>query len=301
MNQGEGLKAQKNILLFVGQKSRSGKDALKFIENALERRGHRIINDTREDDIDPNEVILKSQGIDAVVIGGGDGSINYALPALIETKLPLLVIPLGTANNLARSLMLPNDIEETLDLLDQGTPVDIDTGLINGIPFVNVVGLGLSTEINRLTPSSLKKWLGVVAFILTGFRLILKMNPFRATITTDEGKVVHSKSWQISICNGKHYGAGMVIKHDANHNDDKLHLLSTEVKHWWKNISIIPSVMTGHYKRDQEITLLTGCKIKIETRRKLKIDVDGDIKTETPAELAVMSKSLKVYPAMQGI
>jgi len=86
----------------------------------------------------------------------------------------------------------------------------------------------------------------------------------------------------------------MTIKHNATLDDGKLHLLSTEVKRWWNGFLLIKSFMTGHYKKDQDITLLSARELKIETRRKFNIDVDGDIKTTTPAYFKVVPKALKL-------
>lgn len=279
----------------MNPKCRSGTTSYETVSQALARHGFRILNTAEhEKEIDPNKIILKYQNqADVVIVGGGDGSVNLVLPSLIKLKLPLMVIPLGTANNLARTFDLPTDPEASIDLLKKGNSTLIDLGVVNDILFVNVAGLGLSTEINRKVPTKLKRYLGVLAFILTGLRLIFRMNPFRASITCHKA-VIHTKSWQISVCNGKHYGAGMTIKHNASLEDEKLHLLSTEVDKWWKGFSLIPSLMTGHYNRNQEITLLSGNEIKIETRRKLHIDVDGDIKTTTPATFGVIPQALRL-------
>lgn len=284
------------VLLFINPNSRSGSLLREQILQELTTMGHEVLNqDNHETGADPNEIILKyCSTAEAVIVGGGDGSVNLVLPALKETKLPLLVIPLGTANNLARHFSLPTDFKETLSLLASGKIVDIDLGEVNRILFVNVAGLGLSTEVNRKVSKKLKKNFGIFAFIFTAFQMILKMNPFRAIITTDGKIALPTKSWQISICNGKHYGAGMTIKHNASLEDGKLHCLSTEVKKWWKGLLLLKSFMTGRYKKDQDVTLLSGSEIKVETRRKFYIDVDGDIKTSTPAIFRVIPRSLKI-------
>lgn len=260
---------------------------------ALAERGHSVINDTEAKDVIPSEDILKNPKADLVIVGGGDGSVNIALDGLMKTKIPLLVIPLGTANNLARSYELPTDLAKCIDLVDNHKVAELDVGLVNDLPFINVAGLGLSTEINEKTPSKLKRTLGVFAFILTGIRTLKYMNPFRLTIEAD-GKTVHSKSWQISVCNGRHYGAGMVIHENATHDDMKLHLLSTEVDHWWKAITLFPAFMMGKFKKNHEVTLLEAREIKLKTRRVFKIDVDGDIKTQTPATFKVIPKALRM-------
>ena len=86
----------------------------------------------------------------------------------------------------------------------------------------------------------------------------------------------------------------MTIKHNATLDDGKLHLLSTEVKKWWNGLLLIKSFMTGHYKKDQEVTILSARELRIETRRKFSIDVDGDIKTTTPAIFRVLPKALRL-------
>ena len=288
--------SQSKVLVLVNPKARNGSALREDVMKALKDLSCVVLNeDTQDSSNDPNEIILKyKDDAEVVIIGGGDGSVNCSLPALTKTKIPLLVIPLGTANNLARHYSLPNDLKKNLELIRSGKVVDVDLGEVNDILFVNVAGLGLSTEVNLRVSSKLKKHLGVFAFILTAIQLATKMNPFRAVITTDKKIAVPTKSWQISICNGKHYGAGMTIKHNATLDDGKLHLLSTEVKKWWNGFLLIKSFMTGHYKKDQEITLLSARELKIETRRKFNIDVDGDIKTCTPAYFRVIPKALRL-------
>lgn len=227
------------------------------------------------------------------MIGGGDGSVNKSLPALVKTQLPLLVFPLGTANNLARSFSLPNTVPESLELLDKGEVIFVDLGVVNDIYFVNVAGMGLSTEINHQVPKWFKRYFGVFAFIFTAFQLARKARPFTATITTDE-KTVQSRSWQISVCNGKYYGSGLKIKDTATMTDEKLHCLSTEVVKWWHGLKLIPAFMKGKYSREDDVTLLSGKSILIETKRPHKVDVDGDIKTSTPAKFSVVPKKLRL-------
>ncbi|HXH31401.1 MAG TPA: lipid kinase [Bacteriovoracaceae bacterium] len=284
------------ILLVINPKSRSGQLARDEVVKEVSSAGMILLNkEEHTNDLDPNEIILKYRGdADLVIVGGGDGSVNQILPAMRETQLPLLVLPLGTANNLARTFNLPANIKESLALLQNFKTLLVDLGKVNDVLFVNVAGLGLSTEINRHVSGGLKRYLGVLAFILTAFRLVLRMNPFRAMITVDGREPFRSKSWQISVCNGKYYGAGMAIKHNATLEDQKLHCLTTEVEKWWHGLALIPALMTGRFKKEHDVTLVSGREIKIETRRKFAIDVDGDIKTSTPAVFTVIPKALNL-------
>jgi diacylglycerol kinase (ATP) len=289
------IMAHKKVLVLINHKSRSGRLHLETVTKYLSERGVEVLNQAdHESDTDPNEIILKHRSeADFVIVGGGDGTVNKVLPSLKETQIPMLLLPFGTANNLARTFMIPNDIEACLSLIEKNVIQEVDLGVVNGILFVNVAGLGLSTEVNRKASSWMKRHLGVLAFVITAFQLVTKMKPFRAHITHDK-KECQTKSWQISICNGRHYGAGMTIKDDATLEDGILHGLTTEVKHWWEGLYLIPAFMSGKYKKEHEVTLVSGKEITIETKKKFYIDVDGDIQTHTPAKFSVIPRALKL-------
>lgn len=284
----------KKVLLLINPHSRSGELAKAQVTAALSQMGLEVI-EPAESALDPNDLIRKyKELVSFVVVGGGDGSVNAALPALMETQLRLVVIPLGTANNLARSFSIPTDFKNAVSLITNGEEKLIDVGMVNNIPFLNVAGLGLSTEVNRKVSKTLKKYLGVGAFVITAVKLGMQMNPFRAEIIVDGGKPIFTKSWQITVCNGKFYGSGLAIKEDATLNDVKLHLLSTEVEKWWHSLGMVSSFMTGKFKKEHDVTLVSGREIQIKTRRRFSIDVDGDLKTTTPASFKVLQKALKI-------
>jgi diacylglycerol kinase (ATP) len=282
------------VLLIMSPKSRSGADSLEQVIKHLELEGHQIINDPYDENTNPNELLEKNaEGIDYVIVGGGDGSVNMLLPALVKTKARLIIIPLGTANNLARHFKLSSKVEEALDVIKTGEVFPIDLGIVNNIYFVNVVGLGLSTEVNTTVPTQLKRFFGAFAFVLTAIYLSHKITPFRLKIVAD-GKTYIRRSWQISVCNGRHYGNGLTVKHDASLLDGKLHALSTEVNRWWQGFALIPALIRGRYNKDHDVSLFEAETIELSTRRTRIIDVDGDVKTQTPAVFSVHRKALNL-------
>lgn len=280
--------------MFVNPNSRQGASFVAEIQNWLKDEGYEVLNSVTSDK-KPCEVIEEHAHQQPVVlVGGGDGSINEALPALLKSRLPLLVIPLGTANNLARSLNIPNDPKEALSILKTGREDLIDVGMANEIPFLNVVGVGLSTQVNHHVDPQLKKWLGVFAFVVTAFKIALRMTPFKVEVDYDD-KRHRAYTWQISICNGRNYGNGLTIHEDATLHDGTLHGLSTEVKKWWHVFRLIPALMTGRFRGDHDVTTLQAKKMTLKTRRPVRVDIDGDIKTRTPVSLHIEEKALRVF------
>jgi diacylglycerol kinase (ATP) len=296
---GEGellIEFMKKILIYINPKSRSGREAFAPARDAIKKAGIDFIHlNEEEKQKNPNDLIKKYQHeVDAVLIGGGDGSINYVLATLVETQVPLLLFPLGTANNLARSLELPFEIDGIIDTLKRGEIISLDLGMVNNLYFINVAGLGISAEVNDKVSGDLKKKTGPLAFWFTALKLGPSFKPFKAKITVDNNQPFWRRTRQISICNGKHYASWMVIDEDATYFDEKLHGLSTEVKKWWQWFKLLPSFFKGRYKEEQEVSNFSGEKIKIETNRQLVIDVDGDIQTTTPALFEVKPKAFKL-------
>ena len=283
----------KRILLLINPRARKGSVDATEVREALLAAGHELITISPESDF--KELILKHQNeADLVVLGGGDGTINYVLPVLVKSKLPLIVFPMGTANLLARSFEITPDIPELINLIQEGVSVPIDLGMVNGIYFINVCGLGISTEVNRRISSKLKRLTGPLSFWIMGLKIIRRLRPFKIKLTIDDQEPLITRTWQITICNGRKYAAWMTIQPDASYDDGKLRCLSTEVKEWWHGLKLLPSYIRGTYRDDQNVNFLSGRKIRLETKRPLSIDVDGDVQTKTPAVFEVKSKVLNL-------
>jgi diacylglycerol kinase (ATP) len=231
---------------------------------------------------------------DCVILGGGDGTLNAALPGLLDTGLPLGVIPLGTANDLAKTLQLPLDVAQAVQVVSAGIPRNIDVGEVNGIPFLNVASVGFGVELTRaLTHDAKRRW-GVIGYLIAALRVLRRMRPFHVTVKV--GETVHcSKTVHLAVGNGRHYGGGMVVSEDAAIDDDRLDVYSLEVPSAWALLKILPSMRIGNHGRWSEVETMAGQKVAVETRRPRSVNADGEIVTQTPAHFRVLRGALKVY------
>src|SRR6185437_7940254 len=108
-------------LLAVNEKSRSGGAACDAAEEALAGAGIAVDRRDCGKAEDLRQLILRARhDVDSVVVGGGDGTLNAALPGIIETGLPMGIIPLGTANDLARTLDVPTKLEDAIAMIAAG-------------------------------------------------------------------------------------------------------------------------------------------------------------------------------------
>ncbi|MEA5601041.1 lipid kinase [Nostoc sp. UHCC 0252] len=289
-------------LLLVNRHARQGQKGLSEAIEYLKRLGFDLIEESTEDPKHLAEVIFRYQHqVDLVIIGGGDGTLNAAVDALVDTQLPLGILPLGTANDLARTLEIPNSLSEACKIIADGNLHRIDLGWVNGKHFFNVASLGLSVKITqRLTKEVKRRW-GIFAYAATALKVTWEARPFTAEIAIN-GESVRVKTVQIAVGNGRYYGGGMAVADDATIDDQRLDLYSLEIKHWWQIILLLPAMRQGRHIHWQGVRSLQGQEIKVYTRKPRPINTDGEITTYTPAHFRVISKAIAVLvPHKSGV
>jgi diacylglycerol kinase (ATP) len=289
-------------LLLINRHARQGQKSLSEAIEYLKTLGFDLIEESTEDPKHLAEVIFRYQHqVDLVIVGGGDGTLNAAVDALVDTQLPLGILPLGTANDLARTLEIPNSLSEACKIIADGNLRRIDLGWVNGKHFFNVASLGLSVKITqRLTKEVKRRW-GVFAYAATSLQVIWGARPFTAEIVIN-GESVRVKTVQIAVGNGRYYGGGMTVADDATIDDQRLDLYSLEIKHWWQIILLLPAMRQGRHIHWESVRSLQGQEIKVYTRKPRPINTDGEITTYTPAHFRVISKAIAVLvPQKSGV
>ena len=108
----------------------------------------------------------------AAIVCGGDGSLCRSAPALLATRAALGIMPMGTANDLARTLGIPDDLEQAADIVIAGHRRRIDLGTVNGHPFFNVASIGLATDLARELSSDLKQRWGRLGYAVAAVRVL---------------------------------------------------------------------------------------------------------------------------------
>ncbi|WP_292662613.1 lipid kinase YegS [Nitratifractor sp.] len=164
-------------------------------------------------------------GIDRIVAGGGDGTLNgvlNAMMALEEAKRPeLAILPLGTANDFATAAEIPLDPYDALLMAINGESRPVDVGCVNARYFLNVASGGFGAQVTTETPPELKSILGGGAYALTGILKLFSFTPVRGTLRIGEYRFEGS-SFATAVCNGRQAGGGMLLSPEACIDDGLL-------------------------------------------------------------------------------
>lgn len=287
--------AGKRVLLLHNAKSRQGEAALGPVCAQLSASGFGIIVEPFDNLPEiARDITRLHQSADVIVVCGGDGSISSAAPAVMESGLPLGIIPAGTANDLARTLSIPLDFGAATDVIIGGCTRQIDVGMVNGHAFFNVASIGLSSELaQRLDPAT-KKRFGRLGYAVAALRILMSARGFRARII-EKGSGTPVKTYQIAIGNGRLYGGGNIVEHTAAIDDGSLDLYSLEMRNLWKLALMVRAFRTGTHGAWKEVRTARCVEFDIETRRPMPINTDGEIVTSTPAHFHVMPGAVTVF------
>ena len=155
------------------------------------------------------EVLHDGSGYRFLILGGGDGSVSSVVDFLAHHDTLLGLLPLGTANDFARTLGIPQDIEGACRTIAEGKVVDIDLGLAGDNYYVNVASVGLGVEATRALSPWLKRSTGPLAYPAAAIKAFLRHEPFSARLTFPDGDhepVEYDRLLQVAVGNGRFYG-----------------------------------------------------------------------------------------------
>ena len=277
-------------LLLVNRNARQGHP--EEAASALDRVGIEVVQFAPASSKAVAEAIRRHRKqVDLVIVGGGDGSINAAASGLVETGLPLGIIPMGTANDLARTLNLPSDISEACAVIAAGKTRKIDVGQANDKYFFNAASVGLSARIAKALDKETKRSWGRLAYAKTAFVVSLTARSFHAEIRSAEG-VTHLRALVVAVGNGRFYGGGMSVAPDASIEDGLLDLASIRCRNWWRLLWLASAIRLGHHFHSRDIRTMTGECFEIHTRHRMPVNADGEIVTHTPATFRVLSQAV---------
>ena len=235
-----------------------------------------------------------------ILVSGGDGTVNECVSAMCEKELdiPLMILPLGTANDFANSAGIPSNVEECLDLITNGHLDYIDIGKANEKYFINVCNMGLFSGVSHTVDPESKKKFGRLAYYFKGIEEIQNYQAMDITLTVDDEKL-HDQYLLILVFNGKGAGGMLNLAKNAEIADGKFDVVCIKNLKLFEMPALMLKVLQGVHLKDVNVDYLTGSKIKIECHNheanQFVTDVDGEAGPSLPMEIEVLARKVRVY------
>ena len=281
-------------LLLLNPGARKGAVSPSDAADALRARGLDVIFEPLDDPGRAHALIHRhATAIDRVIVGGGDGTLSAVTRALIDTDLPLGILPLGTANNVARTLDIPVGLEAAFDLAAGEARRRIDVGEVNGHCFLTTASFGLSVAITESLSHKAKQRWGALAYALTATRVLARARAVHAHIRWDGGEL-HTRTVQVVVGNGRYYGSALQVAEDAAIDDHALDLYSIELRRWWQLLSLAVALKRGSHGKRRAVQTARARGFEVTTSIPCPIDADGELATETPATFRLLPAAIAV-------
>ncbi|HEX5725339.1 MAG TPA: YegS/Rv2252/BmrU family lipid kinase [Longimicrobiaceae bacterium] len=227
-------------------------------------------------------------GVDLVVAGGGDGTVNEVVNGIYDwleeraepasAPVPRLgIIPMGTANDLAGGLGIPGgDPETAFAIAVAGIPYAVDVGRVNGRCFLNVSTGGFGAEATDGASKGLKHKLGPLAYLVTGVQKFVNLETAEARFTSG-GEVMFDGEFMIfAVGNFRRTGGGNFVTAKADLDDRLLDLCVVEGMSHVDFLKIAPQLRAGRHVDHERVTYRKVRELVVESPRELTVNADGE-------------------------
>lgn len=273
------------VQLVTNPHSRRGKESAPAVAAALREAGVDVVETELGSNARPE--------VDAIVGAGGDGTLVALIGDAIARDLPLGLIPLGTFNELARTLGVPLDIEAAAAVIASGTTSTIDVGRVNGVYFLNEASIGISSRITRLQTPELKQRWGVLGVIGTALHAFKHSRAMHVTVEHDNGRE-RLRTVQVTIANSHRFG-GVFNVEDAAIDDGWLDLYSVQIDSVAHAFHVARAALRGRREEVPGLRTIRSRQFRLTAKSRHHITADGEEAGKTPATFEVLPAALRVF------
>ena len=224
-----------------------------------------------------------SEKKDALVAGGGDGTVNAVASALVGSDIPLGILPLGTLNHLAKDLKIPLNLEDAVANLFDGRIERIDVGEVNGLFFLNNSSLGLYAQIveQRERQQRLGSWKWV-AFVRAA-RSVLKRHPSMVLRLKIDGQSQLRKSSLVFVGNNQYETAGLYLGTRQALNTGQLSLYVAQTASRADILKVAIAAFFKQIDRTGKLEMMRAREIEVNlSRKQLRVATDGEVRMMSP-------------------
>lgn len=241
-------------------------------------------------------------GADLVVAAGGDGTLNEVVNGLSEDfdKARLALLPLGTGNDFARSIGVPDDLEGALAVLESGHVRSVDVARASigasgdtGRYFINMSAGGFSGEVSERAGEAKERW-GPLAYMRAAIGALPELKGFLTTITLNGAETLRLETYNIVVCNGRYVASGIPAAPTAILDDGLLDVLIAPMTTIPQLAGLIPLVLLGMHVDSDLLLFRRATRVEIECDPPMAFNVDGELIGEGTASFDILPRALQV-------
>jgi diacylglycerol kinase (ATP) len=222
------------------------------------------------------------EGYEYVIACGGDGTLNEIVNGLVPAKYEGLlgILPVGTGNDLTRSLYPERTREEIADMLVAAAWLTVDVGQLEwdggSRLFLNSSAMGFAAMLSQQMTSDLKKWIGWAAYPVTAVKNARELEAYHATFQMKDGESFTAEVFNITVSNGEFIGGGIQIAPRASLNDGLLDVFVFPAMRVGQALNLVPLLWGGRHMDREEFLFRTAERLRISAKTTIPLNADGE-------------------------
>ena len=220
-----------------------------------------------------------AQGIDTVIVIGGDGTVNEVINGLLTSgrnDVPGIgIIPAGSSNDFAKSLGIPQHLQEACEAIVRGRVREVDVGQAGPHYFCSASCLGYFAEVAAKS-LEMKKLRGSLRYVIPALGVIRNMTEGWEMTVQADGKVFHGTYAVLLVANAPRFG-GLTMLPGAQPDDGLLDCLLVEMVSKWEALRLIPLVYRKALEHHRKVTRFQATAISVALARPTRVCNDGEM------------------------
>jgi diacylglycerol kinase (ATP) len=239
-------------------------------------------------------------GCDTVVAAGGDGTVHTVVNALADhlERVRLAVLPLGTGNDLCRTLAIPADPWAALSVALDGTERRIDLIRVESAArsqlCVNVAAGGFSGQVQEALDDEVKAWWGPLAYLRGAVNVLPTLTDYRTTIRRDHGPAETVEVLNLLVANGRTAAGGLRVAPRANPEDGLLDVVTVGCAPLLDLTGIAARLLAGDYLASEYVTHRRARRLDVTSTPGMWFSIDGELLTNQPVTFTAWPRALRV-------
>lgn len=297
------MRDEKNLKLLIIANLHAGKKISKKriseLENLLMEKNHSVEVHYTKCKNDATEVVKqKAGGFDVIVCCGGDGTFHEILNGVLcgNDCIPIMIIPFGTTNDLAKSLKIPSSLSSAVDRISLQNVAYRDVGLFNKKEYFSyVASFGAFCEVSYGTSQKLKNLFGKFAYVFKGACYARKIKSYFVTIECDDEKIEGNFIFGAVTNSTSVAGFINLTDDEIKFDDGKLELLLLkEPKNFYEFLKVLFKIHSNKY--EENFAIIRHAKnIKMRINSKVPFTLDGEYAGNfSEVEINCMNNYLKI-------
>ncbi len=284
------------VIVNPNSKPRKIQRHLKKSLRILKQNGFRlsILFTKHEGEVQPKVEEAVRQGFEAVVIAGGDGSVNEAINGMVGRGIPLGILPFGGSNVLARELRIPMNPEEAARVIIRRRLRKIDLGKAQDRYFSMMASCGYDAYAISRTSRKIKKVISRYAYIWAGIKDFLGYRPTEVRLVLDNGKVVDRGTFVV-VSNTHFYGGTHEVTPFAEIDDGFLDICIYKGKWQIGLVHFALNVISKKHLKLKNVHYYRIRKVYMTADKNTLVQVDGDLLGALPVTVEIVPEALEVF------